>query len=114
MKGFLYLLGALVAITLVLTNLGPMIMLGVSVWLLYVVLKQYRKSDSSSQKIMWIVAGLLVLSIAISNLYAVIGIAAAYGLYELYKSWKKQDKAADDKTSDPFVNFEKQWADLHK
>ncbi|WP_079528603.1 MULTISPECIES: lmo0954 family membrane protein [Halobacillus] len=117
MKKFLLFIAGLVALGVLLANLGPMVLLGVSVWLLYVVFKQFMKSDSTFGKIAWIVLGLVILSIAVSNIFAVIGLAAAYVLYVIYK---KMTKRKDDSiiesssTSDPFTNFERQWAELNK
>lgn len=117
MKKFMLFVGGLLAFFILLANIGPMIMLGVSVWLLYVIFKQFIKSDSTAGKIGWVIAGLIVLSIGLSNIFAVIGIAAAYVLYLIYKSWKNNDdddvdQPVDD--SDPFKNFERQWAELNK
>ncbi|MBA2175115.1 flagellar basal body rod protein [Halobacillus locisalis] len=116
MKKFLLFIAGLVALTILLANLGPMILLGVSVWLLYVVFKQFMKSESTAGKIGWIVLGLIILSVAVSNIYAVIGLAAAYGLYLIYKNWtsKKAEDPVVGQSDDPFTNFEKQWAELHK
>ncbi|MCP3027427.1 flagellar basal body rod protein [Halobacillus sp. A5] len=116
MKKFLLFLAALVALIVVLANLGPMILLGVSVWLLYVVFKQFMKSDSTGGKVGWVIAGLIVLSVAVSNIYAVIGLAAAYAIYLIAKNWtsSKEDSVSKpaNEANDPFTNFEKQWSEL--
>jgi lia operon protein LiaI len=114
MKKFLLFLAGLVALIVLLANIGPMILLGVSVWLLYVVFKQFMKSDSTAGKIGWIVAGLIILSIAVSNIYAVIGVAAAYALYWIYKNWTSKKEEVYKKSDDPFTNFERQWAEMNK
>lgn len=115
MKKFLLFIVALIAIGVLLANLGPMILLGASVWLLYVVFKQFMKSDSTAGKIGWVVLGLIILSIAVSNIYAVIGLAAAYVLYIIYKKWtSKKDDEEVFKSDDPFTNFERQWAEMNK
>ncbi|MYL36687.1 flagellar basal body rod protein [Halobacillus litoralis] len=115
MKKFLLFLAGLTALGLLLANLGPMILLGASVWLLYIVFKQFVKSDSTAGKIGWIVVGLIVLSIAVSNVYAVVGVAAAYVLYWIYKNWtSRTQNSTSEKGDDPFTNFEREWADLNK
>ncbi|MBN9654643.1 flagellar basal body rod protein [Halobacillus sp. GSS1] len=115
MKKFLLFLAGLVALTVLLVNLGPMILLGVSVWLLYIVFKQFMKSDSTAGKIGWVVVGLIILSIAVSNVYAVIGVAAAFALYWIYKNWTSKSEAVHStKSDDPFTNFERQWAEMNK
>ncbi|WP_181347652.1 flagellar basal body rod protein [Thalassobacillus sp. CUG 92003] len=119
MKKFLIFLAGLVALMVLLANLGPMILLAVGIWLLYVVFKQFLKSESTAGKIGWVVVGLIVLSVTISNIYAVIGVAAAYVLYVIYKKWRMDkassvDEPAEPRRNDPFTNFERQWAELNK
>lgn len=116
MKKFLLFIGGLVALLILLSMLGPIILLGVSVWLLYVVVKQFIKSDSTVGKIGWVIAGLVVISIGLSNIYAVIGVAAAYALYVIIKNWKSDKHEAQGQTvvdDDPFKSFERQWAELN-
>lgn len=114
MKKFLLFLVGLVALTVLLANLGPMILLGVSLWLLYVVFKQFMKSDSTPGKVGWVVVGLIILSIAVSNIYAVTGVVAAFALYWIYKKWTSKKEAEPSKSEDPFTNFERQWAEMNK
>ncbi|WP_174614212.1 flagellar basal body rod protein [Virgibacillus ihumii] len=117
MKKFMLFVGGLVAFFILLANLGPMILLGVSVWLLYVIFKKFVKSDSTAAKIGWVIAGLIVLSIGLSNIYAVIGVAAAYVLYLIYKNWKEDDVEPAGQfveSDDPFQNFERQWAEINR
>jgi len=116
MKQFLWFVAGLVALAVFVANLGPMIMLAAGVWLLYVVFKQFMKTDSTAKKIMWVILGFIVLSIIVSNIYAVVGIAAAYVLYIIYKKWKQNESFCkeEEQDNDPFLNFEKQWAELNK
>ncbi len=115
-KKFLLFVAGLIALFVLIANIGPLILLGLSIWLLYVVFKKFVKSDSITGKIGWIVLGLVILSITFSNIFAVIGVAAAYILYLIVSNWKKD---ADDSVvkvmedDDPFTNFERQWADLN-
>lgn len=117
MAKFLLFIGGLIAFFVLLANLGPMVIFGLSIWLLYIVFKQFMKSDSTAGKIGWVIVGLLVLSITLSNIYALIGVAAIYALYLIYKSWKGNDDSSvvyEKKSDDPFTNFEKEWADLNR
>ncbi|MFD2629048.1 lmo0954 family membrane protein [Oceanobacillus kapialis] len=117
MKKFMLFTGGLIALLVLLANIGPMILLGISVWLLYVIFKQFVKSDSTAGKIGWVVLGLLVLSVTFSNVFAVIGLLATYVLYIIYRSWKQEKNESvvevmeDD---DPFKNFERQWAEINQ
>ena len=81
MKKFLLFIVGIIALMILLANLGPIVLLGVCVWLLYLVFKQFIKANSTAAKIGWVILGLFIVSIAFSNIYAVIGIAAAYILY---------------------------------
>ncbi|MGM8214964.1 flagellar basal body rod protein [Bacillaceae bacterium W0354] len=96
-----------------LVNLGPLILLGISVWVGYILFKQWFKTDSTGGKVAIIIVGIILLNIAVSNMFALIGLAAGYGLYVLFK--KKDVVYEEEKVSnDPFTNFEKEWAELQK
>ena len=114
MKKFLLFVGGLIAFFVLLANIGPMIILGLSLWLLYIVFKKFVTTDSVAAKIGWIVVGLLVLSISLSNIYAIIGVAAVYVLYLIYKSWKEEPVVHTVNDDDPFTNFEREWADFNR
>ncbi|MEN2466886.1 flagellar basal body rod protein [Ornithinibacillus sp. JPR2-1] len=115
MRKFMLFVGGLIALLVLLVNLGPMVLLGLSVWLLYIVFKKFIKSDSVAAKIGWVILGLIILGVGFTNIYSVIGIAAAFALYWIVKNWKKDGDSpvvpTDD--GDPFTNFEHQWADLN-
>lgn len=113
-KFMLFILG-LVALLVLLVNLGPMVLLGAGVWLLYVVFKAFLKTNSMVKKVGLIILGLFIAGITICNIYAVIGIAAGYVLYMVYRKWKSEGHRESDKwTDDPFMNFERQWAEMNK
>jgi lia operon protein LiaI len=116
MKKFLIFLLAIAALFILLANIGPLILLGVCVYLLYVIFKKFVKSDSMAGKVIWVLLGLFVLSVALSNIYAVIGLAALYFLYVLFRNNGKEEEIIFNKPSesDPFTNFERQWADMNK
>lgn len=114
MRHFILFIGGLVALFILIVNLGPMVLLGLSIWLLYIIFKQFVKSDSTAGKIGWVLLGLLVLSMGLANIYAVIGIAAAYGLYIIIKNWKSEERNPNHSDGDdPFKNFERQWEELN-
>jgi len=115
MKKFILFLIGLVALLVLIANLGPMILLGLGIWLLYIIFKKFMKSTSTGGKIGWVMLGLIVLSVTISNIYAVLGIVAAYGLYVIIKNWNEDEKHSPDPAKnhdDPFTNFERQWEEL--
>jgi lia operon protein LiaI len=113
MKKFgLLLIGGVAAIVL-LHNLAPIAAMVISLAILYFVVKQFLKTDSILMKIGWGILGFMALMASASNIPAVLGIAAAYVLYVVYKNWNKP-KTVIKEESDPFVNFEKQWSQLNK
>ena len=65
-------------------------------------------------KIGWGILGFMALMASASNIPAVLGIAAAYVLYVVYKNWNKPKTVIVEEENDPFVNFEKQWSQLKK
>ncbi|WP_349409407.1 flagellar basal body rod protein [Pseudalkalibacillus sp. SCS-8] len=109
----LFILGAIAAI-IAIANLGPMIGLAISLVILYYSVKQFTKTDQTSKKVLWAVVGFIALSIAASNVPAILGIAALYILYIVYKEWKKDDSVEEPKDDDPFTNFEREWAELNR
>lgn len=112
MKKFGLLVAGFIAAMVLISNLGPLVGLGVSLLVLYFVVKQFLKTDSTAAKVGWGIAGFIILMATASNVPAILGIAAAYVLYLVYKNWdKKEDVIRED--NDPFVNFEKQWAQLN-
>jgi lia operon protein LiaI len=116
MKKFMLFVLGLVALLVLIANLGPMILLGAGIWLLYVIFKKFHKTESTASKIGLVILGLIILSITISNIYAVIGVAAGYVLYLVYKNWKSEKDSSvivNEENEDPFINFEKQWAELN-
>lgn len=115
MKKFvLFLIGGIAAIIL-LSNLGSIVGLGISMVILYLVFKQFLKAESTLMKIGWAILGMILLTAAASNVPAILGIAAAYILYLVYKKWNETSEVEKVvKNSDPFVNFEKQWSELNR
>jgi lia operon protein LiaI len=113
MKKFgLLLIGGIAAIVL-LHNLAPIVGMVISLAILYFVVKRFLKTDSILMKIGWGILGFMALMASASNIPAVLGIAAAYVLYVVYKNWNKT-KTVVQEEKDPFVNFERQWSELNK
>ncbi|MDZ5474019.1 flagellar basal body rod protein [Bacillus sp. 31A1R] len=112
MKKFgLLLIGGISALVL-LSNLGPLVGLVVSMVILYFVFKQFLKTDSLGLKIGLGILGFILLMATASNVPAIIGVAAAYILYVVYKKWNEEKTAVVKEDNDPFQNFEKQWSQL--
>src|SRR5690606_37610507 len=113
MKKFGLLLARGIAAIVLLNNLGPIVGLVISLAIFYLVVKQFLKTDSVLMKIGWGILGFVALMASASNVPAILGIAAAYVLYVVYKNWNKQKNIIEE-SDDPFVNFEKEWSQLNK
>jgi lia operon protein LiaI len=117
MKKFgLFILGGIAAIILI-ANVGPIAMFAISIAILYYAFKGFMKADTSSSKVGWAILGLILFSITVSNVPALAGIMAAIVLYFVYKKWNEEKGfTVEDKaeSKDPFVNFEKEWAQLKR
>ncbi|WP_026583427.1 lmo0954 family membrane protein [Bacillus sp. J33] len=105
--------GGIAAMVLI-SNLGPMVGLAVSAAILYFVFKQFLKADSTLAKVGYGIIGFIALMASASNFPAILGLAAAYVLYLVYKKWNESSSSImeDEDDNDPFANFEKQWAEL--
>ncbi|AZU60865.1 flagellar basal body rod protein [Neobacillus mesonae] len=112
MKKFGLLLAGGIAAVVLLSTIGPMVGLAVSLVLLYFIVKQFLKTESTGAKIGLAIVGVIVLAASIHNVPAVIGVAAAYVLYLVYKKWNGQKHTKIKEESDPFTNFEKQWNEM--
>ncbi|MEH7075574.1 flagellar basal body rod protein [Neobacillus drentensis] len=112
MKKFGLLVAGGIAAMVLLSTIGPMVGLLVSLVLLYFIFKQFLKAKSTGGKIGLGILGFIVLMASIHNAPAIIGVVAAYVLYLVYKKWNKEKGTVVKEESDPFVNFEKQWNEL--
>ena len=110
-KAGLLLIGIIAAIVL-LSNLGSLIGMIISLGILYVAVKKFIQTDSTTGKVIWGILGFVGLSTAVANMPAILGLVAIYILYVIYKKW---DGASDEEQDDdPFTNFEKQWNELKR
>ncbi|MBT2654790.1 flagellar basal body rod protein [Bacillus sp. ISL-18] len=112
MKKFGLLLAGGIAGVILLSTIGPMVGLLVSVVLLYFIFKQFLKTKSIGGRIGLGILGFIVLMASLHNAPAIIGVAAAYVLYLVYKNWNKRKVNKINAADDPFINFEKQWNEL--
>lgn len=120
MKKFgLILLGGIAALIL-LANLGPIVIFALSLVILYYAFKGFMNADTSFSKIAWAVLGLILFSITASNVPALVGLVAAVVLYFVFKNWNEDGDSPEspvtnkEEDKDPFVNFEKEWAQLKR
>jgi lia operon protein LiaI len=103
--------GGAAAIVLI-SNLGPMVGLAISAAILYFVFKQFLKAESTLAKVVYGIIGFIAFMATASNFPAILGLAAAYVLYIVYKKWNASSSIVKEEENDPFANFEKQWAEL--
>ncbi|MDN4493936.1 ABC transporter permease [Ureibacillus aquaedulcis] len=118
MKKFLIFAAGIVAAIIALSMLGPLVGFAFSALLVYLGLHYYVKSNSGFGKVFWVLLGLIGIFTAISNIPALVGLAAIALIYVLYKKWNNEEvsfgKSNLMKEDDPFTNFENEWAKLTK
>ena len=112
MKKFGLLLAGGIAAIVLLSTIGPLVGLAVSLVVLYFILKQFLKAETKKAKVGLAVLGIFVLLATLHNIPALIGVAAAAVLYLVYKKWTGAKPAFKKDKHDPFVNFEKQWNEI--
>ncbi|EGA89940.1 hypothetical protein GPDM_07815 [Planococcus donghaensis MPA1U2] len=113
-KFWLITLGILAGI-IALSNIGALFALAVSAVVVYAGVHYYLRSLSTWSKVFWAAVGIIGVLSAISNVPALIGLAALAGLWMIYRKWTGQSVSVDAmKESDPFTNFEYQWNKLTK
>jgi lia operon protein LiaI len=112
MKKFGLLVAGGIAAIILLSTIGPMVALLVSLVLLYFIYKKILKSESTGWKVCLGIIGVIVILASLHNIPAIIGVAAAYVLYLVYKKWNGTKKVTVKEETDPFINFEKQWNEL--
>lgn len=112
----LMILGGIAAIIL-LANIGPIAIFALSLVILYYAFKGFMKADTSLSKVAWAILGLILFTATASNAPAIVGIVAAITLYFVYKKWTEEKEVptiTKKEENDPFVNFEKEWAQLKR
>ncbi|MDM5211120.1 flagellar basal body rod protein [Peribacillus sp. NJ4] len=114
MKKFGLFIVGLIALFLLLANVGPLISLAICLAILYFGFKQFMKSESTGAKVAWGSVSIIVLIVSISHIPAILGLVAAYVLYLVYKKWNENDESASSNENDPFSNFEREWKELNK
>lgn len=111
MKKFGLLIAGGIAALVLISTIGPMVGLAVSLVILYFILKQFLKAETKRGKVGLGILGFIVLMASLHNAPAIIGAVAAYVLYLVYKKWNNKTESVKEE-NDPFMNFEKQWNDL--
>ncbi|RHW39439.1 ABC transporter permease [Lysinibacillus yapensis] len=116
-KLFLIVVGGIAAIV-ALSLMGPLVAFAFSALLVFLGMHYYVRAKSTLAKVFWIAVGLVGIFASISNVPALIGLAAIYLIYVLYKKWNNEEisfgKSPIIKEDDPFTNFEAEWAKLTK
>jgi lia operon protein LiaI len=114
MKKFGLLIAGGIAAIILLSTIGPLVGLLVGLVLLYFIYKQFLKTESTGWKIGLGIIGAIVIIASLHNIPAIIGVAAAYVLFLVYKNWNRNKQVIIKGDTDPFINFEKQWNELKK
>ena len=105
MKTFLLVSLAIIASIILLANIGPLIILLISVALAYYGIKKFILSETTGQKVGWGIVILIGVSISLSNIPALIGLVALVVLYYTYKKWQQEKEEAP--YQDDYLNWDK-------
>lgn len=116
MKKFGLTILGIVAAIVVLSSVGSIVALAISALIAFAGFHYYRKTDSIMLKLFWGIVLLIGLLTAVSNIPAFIGILALLGVYYVWREWNggKNKEITATPSSDPFVNFERQWDEMTK
>lgn len=98
MKTFLLICLAVIAALVLLTNLGTMILLLISIAVAYYGVRKFIMATTTGSKVGWGIVILIGASMSLSNIPALIGVVALVVLYYIYKKWQqeKQNKYYKD------------------
>jgi len=118
MKKLFFLVVGVIAAIVTLSMLGPLVGFAFSALLVYLGMHYYIKAKSGFGKVFWVIVGLMGVFSAISNIPALVGLAAIFLMFVLYKKWNNEEvsfsRSKVIKEDDPFTNFETEWAKLTK
>ncbi|SHM64750.1 hypothetical protein [Gracilibacillus kekensis] len=104
MKTFLLICLAVIASIILLANLGPMIMLLISVAIAYYGVRKFVVADTTGKKVGWGIVILIGVSMSLSNIPALIGVVALVVLYYTYKKWQQEK---DNYYKDDYLTWDK-------
>ena len=90
MKTFLLICLGVIAAFVLLANVGPIIMLLISVAIAYYGVRKFILAETTGKKVLWAFVILIGVSMSLSNIPALIGIVALVVLYYTYKKWKQE------------------------
>src|SRR5699024_12271767 len=87
----LFMVGAIAALFLAI-NIGPLIWAAICIWLLYLVYKQFIHSDTTTERIIWALVGVFIVTIMLTVSILVLVIVALLTLYVLLSDSKTREK----------------------
>lgn len=105
-----------VAAIVVLSNLGPLLLLAAGVALAYIVYRQFQESTTTAARVFWVIIGIAAVLLALTNIYAVVALLGLYAMYWSVKKWNGEEVDIDrrTRTKDPFTGFEEEWKKLKR
>ncbi|GEK59228.1 hypothetical protein CHL76_02065 [Marinococcus halophilus] len=105
-----------VAAIVVLSNLGSLLLLAAGVALAYIVYRQFQESTTTAARVFWVITGIAAISLALTNIYAVVALLGLYAMYWSVKKWNGDEVDIDRRarTKDPFTGFEEEWKKLKR
>lgn len=111
MKKFLLFIAGAICFIVLLSHIGFMVGLLVSLAILWFAFRRFVRAESAGGKVLWAIVGIIALGFSIGNIPAIFGIIALAALYYVYKAWNNH-KTSKPEPEDPFDNFDKQWKEM--
>jgi len=114
MKKMLIFVAGFILFCIAFSSIGNIILLGIGLTIVYYSLNSLMKSPSLLGMLWWGIVGLFGLSMILSSIPALIGLAAIVILYYCYKQLKKDERSTNGSDYDGFTNFEQEWDSIMK
>jgi len=112
MKKFLIILAVIILAIIALAFVGPIILLGIGAAMVYYSYQSINASTSLVSTLWWGIIGIIGVSILLSSIPSLIGIAAVVLLYYVYKQIQK-DKTIDYNATtfeySDVTTFDEEW-----
>jgi len=92
MKKFLLMMAAIIAAIVLISNVGSLIFFVISIALAYYGIRKFIMAETTGMKFWWVIVILIGFSMSLSNIPALIALAALVALYYIYKNWNEEEK----------------------
>lgn len=85
-------MAAIIAAIVLISNVGSLIFFVISIALAYYGIRKFIMAETTGMKFWWVIVILIGFSMSLSNIPALIALAALVALYYIYKNWNEEEK----------------------